>query len=229
MESALDRAPSDIAADPDVRDRALRLAWYLVADLRAEPDALVHLEGSVLLPALEKVVRELGITRLEPGSVETIEAHFAEKHGGQTPNTLWLSWMGVSAAHRITTLVRSASASYGVVLRMDQSASVPQSESAEPVPNVIGGVIGSAIGSAFGSALGGVVGSATASAGANLFSKAVAARTRGGRREPPAASESVSELQAASDDANAPVPEPNAAPDVAPTRKSSAPPRPKRK
>lgn len=130
MESALDSVPSDIAATPDARDRALRLAWYLVADLRAEPDALVHLEGSVLLPALEKAARELGVTRLQPGSVETIEAYFAEKHGSQSPNTLWLSWMGVSAAHRITTLVRSAVAAYGVGLRAEpESVTEPQSAS----------------------------------------------------------------------------------------------------
>jgi len=130
MQSGVESPSSNTSVVPELNDRALRLAWYLVADLRAEPDALIHLERGVLLPALEKVARELNVSLRTLGAVETIEAHFALKYGDQPLNTLWLSWMGVSAANRIMTLVRSAETSLGVVLRSDQVEALAAREAA---------------------------------------------------------------------------------------------------
>jgi len=130
MQSGVESPPGNTSVAPELGDRALRLAWYLVADLRAEPDALIHLERSVLLSALEKVARELNVSLSALRAVETIEAHFAQKYSDQTPNTLWLSWMSVSAANRITTLVRSAYTSLGVVLRSDQVEALAAREAA---------------------------------------------------------------------------------------------------
>ena len=114
MESAPAGPARDSSGASVNGDRILRFAWYLVADLRAEADALVHLEPGVLLRALDKVARELSVSLRATGSLERIESHLARKLGDAGPNTLWLSWMNVSAAHRISTLVREVERSLGV-------------------------------------------------------------------------------------------------------------------
>jgi hypothetical protein len=73
----------------------LELAWRLVADFKAEPDVLLHLDTTRWRGAIQKLELEISAdqTKAWPDRFTMLLTHLAGKQPRLGPNPLWLAWM----------------------------------------------------------------------------------------------------------------------------------------
>lgn len=94
-----------VDAPPPVVDPLL-LAWRLVLDFKAEPELLLHLDASAFRAAVDKLASEARLPEklAWPDKLALAHRHLESRHGGETPNALWVAWVNNLHAFKIGAL-----------------------------------------------------------------------------------------------------------------------------
>lgn len=109
----------------------LLLAWRLVLDFKAEPELLLHLDATVFRTAVDKLASEARFPESAawPEKLALTQRHLESRHGGETPNALWVAWVNNLHAFKIAALgqppesagsvVHGMTGTYGLIITED--------------------------------------------------------------------------------------------------------------